>query len=106
MFNINIYSKYKVIRQINSCYASYDSDADDWLKKDQYVDEDVLDGGEIIDILVRVLKLKDNDFSEFIINTQVENKLRIDINFFDPSSGESTEYTYFIEEIKDEVGEE
>ena len=100
MFNINIYSKYKVIRQINSCYASYDSDADDWLKHDQYVDDDILDGGKLIDILVNVLKLKDYDFSEFIINTQIDN------NFFDPSSGESTEYTYFIEEIKDEVGEE
>ena len=106
MFNINIYSKYKVIRQINSCYASYDSDADDWLKHDQYVDDCVLDGGEIIDMLVKILEITHDDFSEFIINTQVENKLKIDINEFDPSSGESTEHIYFIEEIKEEVGEE
>lgn len=99
MFEIDIYSDYEVVEQINSCYESYDSDADDWFRHDHYVNDYTINGGKLIDMLVK--GLKNVDFSDLHINTKIKDNLKIEINTFDPLSGESTEYTYFIKRVSE-----
>lgn len=98
--NINIYSKYKATLLINTSYKSYDSDAEDYWKEDKYINDLELDGGSLINKIVKSLDSKyflDVDIIEF-----PEGTLRIKIRTFDPTHGDGDEIIYIIRELKKE----
>ena len=100
MFNINIYSKYIVVENIITNYKSYDSDSEDWWKEDRFVNEYIIDGDKLIEILVG--KLIHSDFSDLTVNTSVHDYLKLEINTFDPMNGDGDNYIYYIKEEVDE----
>ena len=96
--NINIYSKYRVTKHIRSNYKSYDSDADDFWKEDKFSQELELDGGKVIEMIAQ--ELKSSYFQDVSIDLLEINTIKIQINTFDPSSGEGDDFTYIIKEMK------
>lgn len=99
MFNINIYSNYKVTKEVNSSYKSYDSDSDDWFKNDTFDMEMVLTGAELIENISKLLL--DKDFSDFNITISSSISMELLINHFDPTDGTGAEYKYSIEYVAD-----
>ena len=93
---IDIYSKYQVKESINACYKSYDSDADDFFKKDTWGNEYEICGGKLIDMLIK--RISDIHFSDITIKP-IENELSIIINTFDPLNGDGDEYVYIIKRM-------
>lgn len=96
--NINIYSKYKVTKHVRSNYKSYDSDADDFWKEDEFSQELELDGGCLADLIGNTLCL--SNFQDISINLLDESTLKLEITRFNPSSGEGDSFTYIIEEMR------
>lgn len=97
--NINIYSKYKVTRYVHSNYKSYDSDADDFWKEDKSVEELELDGGKVIEVIAQ--ELKSSYLQDVSIDLLEINTIKVQINTFDPSSGEGDDFTYIIREMRE-----
>lgn len=96
--NINIYSKYRVTKHVHSNYKSYDSDADDFWKEDNFSEELELDGGKVIELIAQ--KLNESYFQDVFIDLLEIGTMKVKINIFDPSSGEGDEFTYIIREIE------
>lgn len=96
--NINIYSKYKVARYVHSNYKSYDSIADDFWKEDKFVEELELDGGKVIEVIAQ--ELKSSYLQDVSIDLLEINTIKVQINTFDPSSGEGDDFTYIIKEMR------
>lgn len=102
--NINIYSKYKVTRYVHSNYKSYDSDADDFWKEDRFSQELELDGGKVIEMIAQ--ELNSSYFQDVFIDLLEINTIKVQINTFDPSSGEGDDFTYIIKEMREEDNNE
>lgn len=100
MFNINIYSKYRVVEDITTNYKTYDSDSEDWWKEDRFVNEYIIDGGELKDKLIG--KLIGSDFSDLTIITIIKDYLKVEINTFDPMNGDGDNYIYYIKRVSEE----
>jgi hypothetical protein len=98
--NINIYSKYKVTSLINTNYRSYDSDADDYWKEDNYVNNLEIDGGSLINEIVQ--RLNDDYVQDINITILQKGGIKIEINTFDPSNGEGDDFVYIIRRLKKE----
>lgn len=96
--NIDIYSKYKVTRYVHSNYRSYDSDADDFWKEDKFVEELELDGGKVIAVIAQ--ESNSSYFQDVFIDLLEINTIKVQINTFDPSSGEGDSFAYIIREMK------
>lgn len=96
--NINIYSKYRVTKHVRSNYKSYDSDADDFWKEDNFSEELELDGGKVIELIAQ--KLNESYFQDVFIDLLEIDAMKVKINIFDPSSGEGDESTYIIREMR------
>ena len=96
--NINIYSKYRVTKHVRSNYKSYDSDADDFWKEDNFSEELELDGGKVIELIAQ--KLNESYFQDVFIDLLEIGTMEVKINIFNPSSGEGDEFTYIIREIE------
>lgn len=99
MFNINIYSNYKITKDVDSLYKSYDSDDPDWFMEDTVSMELTLSGGELIDNICKLLK--DPDFMEVDYTVLSANSMELTINHFNPNDGTGAEYKYSIECIAD-----
>lgn len=99
MFTIDIYSKFEVTEQIKTSYKSYDSD-DDWWKEDCYINNYIMDGLNLRNKLIE--RLNFSDFSDFTINTTVEDCLQLKLNTFDPLNGDGDEFIYFIKRVGEE----
>lgn len=96
--NINIYNKYRVTRYVRSNYKSYDSDADDFWKEDNFSEELELDGGKVIDVITQ--ELNASYLQDISINLLDIGAMKVEINTFDPSSGEGDNFAYIIRELK------
>lgn len=96
--NINIYGKYRVTKHVRSNYKSYDSDADDFWKEDNFSEELELDGGKVIELIAQ--KLNESYFQDVFIDLLEIDAMKVKINIFDPSSGEGDESTYIIREMR------
>lgn len=96
--NINIYSKYKVTRYARSTYKSYDSDADDFWKDDNFSEELELFGGRVADLIGTTLCL--SDFQDITIDLLDKGTLKLEINRFNPSSGEGDTVICTIREMR------
>ena len=96
--NINIYSKYKVTKHVRSNYKSYDSDADDFWKEDNFSEELELDGGKVIEMIAQ--ELNSSYFQDVFIDLLEIGSMKVKINIFNSSSGEGDEFTYIIREIE------
>ena len=96
--NINIYSKYRVTKHVRSNYKSYDSDADDFWKEDNFSEELELDGGKVIELIAQ--KLNESYFQDVFIDLLEIGTMKVKINIFNPSSGEGDEFTYIIREMR------
>lgn len=97
--NINIYSKYKVTKHVRSNYKSYDSDDDDFWKEDEFSQELELDGGKVIEVITQ--ELNSSYFQDVSIDLLEINTIKVQINTFDPSSGEGDDFTYIIKEMRE-----
>ena len=95
--NINIYGKYKIIRHVRSNYKSYDSDADDFWKEDNFSEELELDGGRVVELIDNTLRL--SDFQDISIDLLDKDTLKLEITRFNPSSGEDGVFKYIIREM-------
>ena len=96
--NINIYSKYRVTKHVRSNYKSYDSDADDFWKEDNFSEELELDGWKVIELIAQ--KLNESYFQDVFIDLLEIGVMKVKINIFDHSSGEGDESTYIIREMR------
>lgn len=96
--NINIYGKYKITRHVRSNYKSYDSDADDFWKEDNFSEELELDGGRVVDLIDNTLRL--SDFQDITIDLLDKGTLKLEIHRFDPSSGEGDTVVCTIREMR------
>lgn len=98
--NINIYNKYRVTRYVRSNYKSYDSDADDFWKEDNFSEELELDGGKVIDVITQ--ELNASYLQDISIDLLEINTIKVQINTFDPSSGTGDDFTYIIREMRED----
>lgn len=96
MFNINIYSNYEVIRSVDTCYKTYDSDDPDYFKKEQFKEELLLSGSE----LIKHLKSIYDKYCICVTFGIDGDSLYIKIENFDASDGTGTDYEYRIKEIR------
>lgn len=96
--NINIYSKYKVTRYVHSNYKSYDSDADDFWKEDNFFEELELDGGKVIEVIAQ--ELKSSYLQDVFIDLLEMGAMKVEINTFNPLSGEGDMFKYIIKEMR------
>lgn len=99
--NINIYSTYNVKIYCKGCYISEDSTPDDIIfSSDEGYQEKVMFGHDLIDYLGS--KMRENDiFSINILeNVNYAHANEVDLEYFNPNSGESSEITIFITPVK------
>lgn len=100
---INIYSNYIVKSTGEFSYIS-DEDSlgpnDVAFRTDGYAREDKMNGGELINLIIK--KLKDYNLSEFNIYPD-ENK--IEFSYFNPMTGEGSNDEYIIELDKENLCE-
>lgn len=97
MFNINIYAKYEVVRFIDDCYRSYDSDDPDYYKKDSFSEKFTMTGSELMNHFYKLFEL--NNFISITVRTK-KGSLVIKLEDFDASDGTGTDYEYAIKELK------
>jgi len=97
---INIYSNYIVKSTGEFSYIS-DEDSlgpeDVAYRTDGYAREDKMNGGELIDLIIK--KLKDDWISEFRIK---KDKKKLVFEYFNPNNGESSTTEIRIEMVKNE----
>ena len=94
--NINIYQKYKVKKTLGVAFIDVENSTlnDISFKDEEKKAEEILDGGKLIDYIVKLLA--DRDISEFKIKENI-----IEIEHFNPLNGEGAS-TYI--EIKEIIG--
>lgn len=93
--NINIYSKYKVRFLSSGAYISQEDSTPDDKVFNHYEndEEEIIDGGKLLDIIK--YRLDDSYLQEFSV---IDNTIRIEI--FNYMNGESDKYIMVIEDLE------
>lgn len=93
--NINIYSKYKVRFLSNDAYISQEDSTPDDKVFNHYEndEEEIIDGGKLLDIIK--YRLDNSYLQEFSV---IDNTIRIEI--FNYMNGESDKYIMVIEDLE------